>query len=324
MPVVESFYGYVETTKDSLLLLEACRQGVLPRVTRRLQEQERHLVKSGAVFCFDENESGIKRWTDGLVWSPSRILGNFLIYRELGDRTSEQDDNTQQITSGLTLLSKRQREKSLLGSLRNSYQFKPNGLIKKSMSVVINGVHQHLVSYYNKEDVLNNKFRTPSTIPELATLTISTELLYDQHFRIPFLMEGETNGTKLEKRPTRQKRRSASYGFSNPPPRRQYSNSSSSSGNSNNSSNNSIVSDTSVGSSIPTPTLDTSFLSTPSTYNWTQDDLPQPDTTTLSSTKAAFMDPSPDTTLFSPPSCHHPPTHTISYSQHQPPFSIGM
>jgi hypothetical protein len=41
-----------------LLLLEACRQGVLPRVRRRLQEQERPLVKSGAVFCFDENESG--------------------------------------------------------------------------------------------------------------------------------------------------------------------------------------------------------------------------------------------------------------------------
>ncbi|CAO3591368.1 unnamed protein product [Absidia cylindrospora] len=66
MPVVETFFGYVETTKDSLLLLEACRQGVLPRVGRRLQEQERPLVKSGAVFCFDENESGIKRWT--MVW----------------------------------------------------------------------------------------------------------------------------------------------------------------------------------------------------------------------------------------------------------------
>lgn len=58
MPVAETFFGYVETTKDSLLLLEACRQGVLPRVRRRLQDQERHLVKSGAVFCFDESESG--------------------------------------------------------------------------------------------------------------------------------------------------------------------------------------------------------------------------------------------------------------------------
>lgn len=28
---------------------------------------------------FDEGESGIKRWTDGLIWSPSRILSNFLV-----------------------------------------------------------------------------------------------------------------------------------------------------------------------------------------------------------------------------------------------------
>ncbi|CAO3642493.1 unnamed protein product, partial [Cunninghamella blakesleeana] len=51
MPVVETFYGYVETTRDSLILLEASRQGILPRVRRRLQEQERQLIKSGAVFC---------------------------------------------------------------------------------------------------------------------------------------------------------------------------------------------------------------------------------------------------------------------------------
>lgn len=37
------------------------------------------MVQSGAVFVFDEHESGIKRWTDGLVWSPSRILNNFLV-----------------------------------------------------------------------------------------------------------------------------------------------------------------------------------------------------------------------------------------------------
>lgn len=52
---------------------------MIPRVTRRLIERERAMVQSGAVFVFDEHESGIKRWTDGLVWSPSRILGNFLV-----------------------------------------------------------------------------------------------------------------------------------------------------------------------------------------------------------------------------------------------------
>lgn len=53
-----TFQGYIETTRDSLLIFEACKRGLLPRVNRRLQEKERQLVQSGAVFCFDENESG--------------------------------------------------------------------------------------------------------------------------------------------------------------------------------------------------------------------------------------------------------------------------
>jgi hypothetical protein len=77
------FKGYIETTFDSLLVFEAARRGMIPRVTRRLIERERGMVQSGAVFVFDEQESGIKRWTDGLVWSPSRILGNFLVSRPI-------------------------------------------------------------------------------------------------------------------------------------------------------------------------------------------------------------------------------------------------
>ena len=78
-PLDPPFRGYIETTFDALLVFEAARRGMIPRVTRRLIERERGMVQSGAVFVFDEQESGIKRWTDGLVWSPSRILGNFLV-----------------------------------------------------------------------------------------------------------------------------------------------------------------------------------------------------------------------------------------------------
>lgn len=78
-PLDPPFRGYIETTFDALLVFEAARRGMIPRVTRRLIERERGMVQSGAVFVFDEHESGIKRWTDGLVWSPSRILGNFLV-----------------------------------------------------------------------------------------------------------------------------------------------------------------------------------------------------------------------------------------------------
>ena len=80
---IETFYGMVDSTVDALRIFEMCRQGKLGRVQRRLQERERRMIRSGSVFVFDEQESGIKRWTDGKLWSPSRILGNFLIYREL-------------------------------------------------------------------------------------------------------------------------------------------------------------------------------------------------------------------------------------------------
>jgi hypothetical protein len=79
-PDVPPFDGFVETTVHALRLIQAARQGVIPRITRRLNDAERRtMVHSGAVFVFSVEESGIKRWTDGLLWSPSRIVGNFLV-----------------------------------------------------------------------------------------------------------------------------------------------------------------------------------------------------------------------------------------------------
>lgn len=56
---------------------------MLPKITRRLRDDERKQICSGTIFVFDEVESSIKRWTDGMIWSPSRILNNFLVYREV-------------------------------------------------------------------------------------------------------------------------------------------------------------------------------------------------------------------------------------------------
>ncbi|KAJ8662901.1 hypothetical protein O0I10_001077 [Lichtheimia ornata] len=219
MLVTETFHGYIETTQDVLLIFEGCRRGLLPRICRRLQEKERKMVQSGSVFVFDERESGIKRWTDGLVWSPSRILGNFLIYRELDKRASgssgkrgsisasnssnsngndarqrsfSADHGTTSSTvaaAGGVMSIDRNRERQLVGSLSDSYKFRKDGLIKKTMSIVVNGVSQHLISYYHPQDVLNNRLRTPSSVPELASLEISPELLVRQNFRIPPMIE---------------------------------------------------------------------------------------------------------------------------------------
>ncbi|KAL1918850.1 uncharacterized protein VTP21DRAFT_2872 [Calcarisporiella thermophila] len=193
MSITESFsLGHIETTHDALLIFEACQRGILPKINRRLQEKERALVRSGSVFVFDERESGIKRWTDGRVWSPSRILGNFLIYRELDKRGNRRDsfaattDRSKQARD----CPERSQERALVGSLTNSYRFKRDGLIKKSMSVVVAGRNLHLVSYYSIEDVIVGRLRRPSQVPELADLEISSELLQKHNFREPLMQEG--------------------------------------------------------------------------------------------------------------------------------------
>lgn len=91
-PNAEAFIGVVEDTVSALRLVHAARLGIIPRIIRRLSESERqNLIVSGAVLVFSVEESGIRRWTDGRFWSPSRIVGNFLVsnlhdskYREIG------------------------------------------------------------------------------------------------------------------------------------------------------------------------------------------------------------------------------------------------
>ncbi|KAI8328308.1 Gti1/Pac2 family-domain-containing protein [Choanephora cucurbitarum] len=189
MTIKVTFEGYIETTKDALLIFEACKRGVLPRVTRRLKDNERHLIQSGAIFCFDEQESRIKRWTDGLVWSPSRILGHFLIYRELQNKTEwvssslERRQNRHKYIIAPELL-KQQQEKAMLGSLaKTQTRFKQHGLIKKSISLMVDGVQQHLICYYTKEDVLCKRLKTPSSQMDLASLELSSGLHLRQNFR---------------------------------------------------------------------------------------------------------------------------------------------
>ena len=81
---IPTWRGHIETTKDALIVFQACFDGLLHHCSRRPHDRERNsLIVSGNVFVYEEATSGIKRWTDGIPWSPSRILTNFLIYRQL-------------------------------------------------------------------------------------------------------------------------------------------------------------------------------------------------------------------------------------------------
>ncbi|KAI9722112.1 MAG: hypothetical protein M1828_004926 [Chrysothrix sp. TS-e1954] len=215
-PLSPSWNGYISDTRDALILFEAVLSGPLSRVVRRPHDRERgSLIRSGAVFVYEEDRSGIKRWTDGVPWSPSRILNNFLIYRELdkpfppGEKKRakkpkrDQEDTAagQEVSDGALAspqtptgpvspalksdASQRQDiERALVGSLTDSYAFKPGGLVKKTMSVTVQTVHYHLVSYYTPEDVKASLLRRPGET-HLRYVQPRVELTHQQNFRAP-------------------------------------------------------------------------------------------------------------------------------------------
>lgn len=214
-----TFTGYVDNTFNALRLFEACLTGRLHDIQRRPLEKERNqLVCSGCVFIYDEKKSGIKRWTDGVHWSPSRILGNFLIYCELpkpatkrnkqltkpselyprNDSIASTDSNALAPTtpstpsfgqegtgSGLVSRSECDKELLLIGSMVDSYGSENDGLVKKTMSVTVKEVRHHLVSYYRVKDVKNHVLQTPLKNPTLRSLRPRPELTSGQNFRVP-------------------------------------------------------------------------------------------------------------------------------------------
>ncbi|KAI5963723.1 TOS9 [Candida pseudojiufengensis] len=232
-----TYYGYVGSTKDALLIIQEALNKKLEFITRRPQDRERQeLIKSGNVFVFIEEQSGIKRWTDGTAWSPSRILGRFLVYRELdknsldendkkrkkrkisynGDynnnesqqqtqsNTSQHQQNSQQqdyqnqnqnqaglippntIPASNSYSSTDYNKGLLSGPLVTSYVFKDQGLIKKTLSLTtktrdlhLNKLNEqqtiHLISYYNAQEVMNNRLHRPSEY-DLSNVNLSQNL----------------------------------------------------------------------------------------------------------------------------------------------------
>jgi hypothetical protein len=208
-----TYTGYISTTLDALILFEACLSGHTCHVPRRPHDRERQdMIKSGHVFVYEEHSSGIKRWTDGAHWSPSRILGNFLIYREMNEafapgekkramrnrksptrgvvKSNSSSSNSMSSGASMSLsmdptAAEKDQERALVGSLVDSYKFKTNGLVKKTISILWNGVPHHLVSYYNCSDVTHGRLLRPSQHPSFVSLTPRSALVMSQNFRSP-------------------------------------------------------------------------------------------------------------------------------------------
>ncbi|KAJ7932035.1 Gti1/Pac2 family-domain-containing protein [Mycena leptocephala] len=167
---------------NALRLIHAARQGVIPRITRRLNDAERRtMIKSGAVFVFSVEESGIKRWTDGLLWSPSRI-----VYREINERTNSRGSHKK--------LSPTDEPSRSLSATEHG-TFKHNGLIKKTITVIIEGSELHLISYYTSSDQHSGKLKRPTSHADIMNLPMDPRLFRTTNFRVPPKVEKAPDGT---------------------------------------------------------------------------------------------------------------------------------
>ncbi|EJW01884.1 hypothetical protein EDEG_03638 [Edhazardia aedis USNM 41457] len=79
---IKNFNVYINTQEEAILIAHAFRLNLFHLSTERLDQKNREKIRNGDVFCFIENEQ-LRRWTDGKIWSPSKIVGYFLQYKEV-------------------------------------------------------------------------------------------------------------------------------------------------------------------------------------------------------------------------------------------------
>lgn len=199
-PDAEPYFGIIENTIEALRLVQAARLCVVPRILRRLNDTERkEKIVSGAVFIFCAEESGIKRWTDRRLWSPSRIDGNFLVYKEMNEKNRglRKADRFEEWTSapespGTLSSAQGQRVHTYRPSSPNASEnitvnggLKEGGLLKRTITVKINGLDHHVISYYTQEDVDMKRFKPMSARADIMGLNLPPHIFCFSEFRMP-------------------------------------------------------------------------------------------------------------------------------------------
>ncbi|ORD97716.1 PAC2 [Hepatospora eriocheir] len=136
-------HGYISTKEEAVLVFEAVKLGYLTPVTNRFTPKEKDSITHGDILCFVESPKGMKRWTDGKSWSPSKISGEFLLYTEVPRFFSKSAIQKRKRLLGYSC---REGEKEISAD--------PCVLNKKCINFIIDGCTYHLINYYRP--VLSN------------------------------------------------------------------------------------------------------------------------------------------------------------------------
>ena len=77
-----------------------------------------------------------------------------------------------------------EEDRKLIGSLVDSYGFKPGGLIKKTLNVKYQGINHHIVAYYSLEDVKAGVYKRPKHSKDLVEIAPREELVQMSGFKV--------------------------------------------------------------------------------------------------------------------------------------------
>ena len=150
-----TYSGCIRTCGDAIRIIIKVHNKELRIITKRLKtDSELASIQSGSIFVHIQGKEGIHRWTDGMKWSDSRILGKFFIYRQISENGS----------------------------------YTQNGLIKLTFSFNLYTKVYHLIAYYIADGFKNMLLNTGDTESEkiyntLHSLPINESLLDVDGFR---------------------------------------------------------------------------------------------------------------------------------------------
>ncbi|KAG8981849.1 hypothetical protein FRB93_008313 [Tulasnella sp. JGI-2019a] len=151
------FRGYVNYLLDAFLIIEGCRHGLIGRFVERPSEEEKDaLAQSGNVVVWEEDEIGMQRWTDHILWSETRSSGPFLIYRE-----ADEEDPLLKYGSN-RMIPIPEEARPYAGQLEERRKCRhhdrwvtENGLVKKTITIPYEKTKKwHIISYFKFHYIL--------------------------------------------------------------------------------------------------------------------------------------------------------------------------
>ncbi|KAI0032287.1 Gti1/Pac2 family-domain-containing protein [Vararia minispora EC-137] len=172
---------HVRDARDAHTVFEAVRLGLLKPVERRLNEIERAtFIQSGAIFVWEESEDdlGLKRWTDGRVWSQSRMREPYLFYDERTPDGSEVGPPSPRSSHNFRFVDGISRSTYSTPALSHydRSEHHPTGLVKQAYSAWVLGQpgakprKWHLTAYFTYADL--PRIPTIDQDPALNRITI--------------------------------------------------------------------------------------------------------------------------------------------------------